>query len=60
MLDKEIYTREEVEELIHKARCDILIEETIRLDKTLKWQKAYKNILPEIRSIRPAGTCKGA
>ena len=60
MLDKETYTREEVEELIHKARCDMLIEETIRLDKTLKWQEAYKNILPAIKAIRPAGTAKGA
>ena len=45
MLDKEIYTREEVEDIIHRVKCDVLLEETVRLDKTLKYQKAYDDML---------------
>ena len=32
-LDKEYYTKEEVEEIVHKVKCNMLIEEMIRNER---------------------------
>lgn len=60
MLDKETYTREEVEDIVHKVRCDMLTEERIRINKVLEDQKARIDVALQFVAIPPAGTAKGA
>lgn len=44
-LDKDHYSKEEVEEIIHKVKCNGLIEENIRLEKASEDFKDFSKSL---------------